>query len=388
MADIRFWEPTAAGNDKGAPPDYMPEMQVYADSVTDHAREQQAALRRWYEVAQWVWGFPSDTVTVTYVAVDQFRLSGDQTAEYHVGRRVKVIGATTNVEGVIAAAPFSAGNTDVTVLLPAGGAISNEALTVHVGESVLSPGGIPATFDDSGASVLAATNGATYYRTATATALFQVKAARLTNGNGAGVVLPGGAGLTLDMNVDGANGRDGSALVAGWWYVHCALHKHTGVGVLQATPNLPGNLWFDNANVPHADHPYSGLLGAVYWTGTEIRDFLQVGRHVSQTPFTLVNLQASASYVDANLGVACPVNVQEARGGLTVRDSGGAGGIRNGFVADATNGRGEKVYGGTLVASGDDNEEWSSVVNPITHAISWKTSTNAQLTLTVSHFIW
>lgn len=132
MAEIRHWENTGAGNDKGSPPDYPVEGYTYP-SINDTAREGMAVVRRWYEDAEWVWGFPSDDVTVAVLSTTQFRLSGDQTAEYVVGRRVRAVGTVTGtIYGAIDAALFTGGNTDVTVIWDSS-AMVTEAMVVHVG---------------------------------------------------------------------------------------------------------------------------------------------------------------------------------------------------------------------------------------------------------------
>lgn len=108
MGNISTWSSTAANNNQ-ATPDGYPEGQA-ASTLNDCARETMAAIRRWYEDAEWInWGH-----TPTRVSDTQFSVGTDQTAVYLVGRRVRLVGATTGY-GLITASSYSAPNTTITV---------------------------------------------------------------------------------------------------------------------------------------------------------------------------------------------------------------------------------------------------------------------------------
>lgn len=113
MASIRTWSITAASNNQ-ATPDGWPEGQA-PSTVNDVGREMMAALRTWYQDAQWIdYGHAPTRVSDT-----QFTVSTDQTAVYTVGRRVRVVGATTGY-GSISASSYGAPNTTVTVTWDSG----------------------------------------------------------------------------------------------------------------------------------------------------------------------------------------------------------------------------------------------------------------------------
>jgi len=113
VANIRTWSTTAANNNQ-ATPDGWPEGQA-PSTVNDVGREMMAALRTWYENAQWLdFGHAPTRVSDT-----QFSVSTDQTAVYTVGRRVRVVGATTGY-GLITASSYGAPNTTVTVTWDSG----------------------------------------------------------------------------------------------------------------------------------------------------------------------------------------------------------------------------------------------------------------------------
>ena len=132
MGDINNWANTGAGNDKGAPPDFPIEFYSFP-SINNTAREGMAVVRRWHEDAEWVWGFPNDDGTVTILSGTQFRLSGDQSVAYVVGRRVRAVGPVTGtIYGGISIVTGGGGNTDVTVVWDSG-SLAVEAVAVHVG---------------------------------------------------------------------------------------------------------------------------------------------------------------------------------------------------------------------------------------------------------------
>lgn len=113
MANISTWSTTAASNN-AATPDGYPEGQA-PSTLNDCGRETMAAVRRWYEDAEWInWGH-----TPTRVSDTQFSVGTDLTAVYLVGRRVRLVGATTGY-GSIGASSYSAPNTTVTVTWDSG----------------------------------------------------------------------------------------------------------------------------------------------------------------------------------------------------------------------------------------------------------------------------
>ena len=124
MSDIKTWSTAAASNNAASPngfPEGMP-----PSGVNDSAREAMAAVRRWYENAQWIdLGDPP-----VYASANTFTFASDKTATYTTGRRLKLTDAST-LYGTISTCAYSAPNTTVTVALDAGslsGALSAVAL--------------------------------------------------------------------------------------------------------------------------------------------------------------------------------------------------------------------------------------------------------------------
>jgi hypothetical protein len=127
MTGIELYSTTAASNNSASPNGWPEGMAPSA--VNDAARQMMAAIRTWYEDAQWIkWGD-----TTVYVGATQFKISGsDVTARYTVGRRVRAVGSSTGtIYGTISASAFA---TDTTVTVSwDSGSLSNETLTISIG---------------------------------------------------------------------------------------------------------------------------------------------------------------------------------------------------------------------------------------------------------------
>jgi len=135
MSDIKTWSAAAASNNVASPngfPEGMP-----PSGVNDSAREVMAAVRRWYESAQWI-----DLGDVPiYASATAFTFASDKTATYTVGRRLKLTDAST-LYGTIAACAYSAPNTTVTITLDSG-SLSGALSAVAVGTLTPSNSSIP-----------------------------------------------------------------------------------------------------------------------------------------------------------------------------------------------------------------------------------------------------
>ena len=69
--------------------------------VNDTIRQNMSEVREWYEDASWI---DLGLTGLTYVDSDSFRLTGDQTAQFHVGRRIRATGTTPfTIYGTISA---------------------------------------------------------------------------------------------------------------------------------------------------------------------------------------------------------------------------------------------------------------------------------------------
>lgn len=135
MSDIKTWSAAAASNNAASPngfPEGMP-----PSGVNDSAREVMAAMRRWYENAQWIdLGDPP-----VYASATTFTFAGDKTPIYSVGRRLKLTDAST-LYGTISACAYSAPNTIVTVALDTG-SLSGTLSAVALGALTPSNSSIP-----------------------------------------------------------------------------------------------------------------------------------------------------------------------------------------------------------------------------------------------------
>lgn len=110
---IDAWSTTAASNN-ATPPDGAPDGQP-AGTLNNCIRQNMAAVRAWYEDAQWV----NLGLTPTRTSGTTFTLVSDVTGTFHVGRRLKVTGSATGY-ATISASSYSAPNTTVTVTMDTG----------------------------------------------------------------------------------------------------------------------------------------------------------------------------------------------------------------------------------------------------------------------------
>lgn len=114
MTGIELYSTTAANNNSAVPNGFPEGMAP--SGVNDAARQMMAAIRAWYETAEWV----NLGDTPTYIGATQFSLVGDKTATYQVGRRIKATGTTPfTIYGTITVSAY-ASVTTVTVVWDSG----------------------------------------------------------------------------------------------------------------------------------------------------------------------------------------------------------------------------------------------------------------------------
>lgn len=128
MSDISEWDSTAANNNAVAPNGW-PEGQA-PSTVNDCGREVMAAVRRWYEDQEW----RDFGDTPTHTGSTTFTLSGDLTATYEVGRRIRATDSST-LYGVITNSSHAGGTTTITVALDSG-SLSASLSAVSLGPEV------------------------------------------------------------------------------------------------------------------------------------------------------------------------------------------------------------------------------------------------------------
>jgi hypothetical protein len=113
MSDLREWSTVANSNNASAPHGWPEGMDK--SGVNDSAREMMAALKTWYEDAEWLY-LNTVAQTVTKDTDTQVRIDlVDLTSEFSAGRRVKVSNGSTTVEAFVQSAAMNAGDTVVTL---------------------------------------------------------------------------------------------------------------------------------------------------------------------------------------------------------------------------------------------------------------------------------
>lgn len=126
MADIAEWK--ALADDNNLPvPDGFPEGMA-PSGLNNAARETMAAVRRWYDTAEWI--DPGDIPA--FLSANSFTLSGDRTDIYQVDRRIRLFDSGAWFYGTVSSAAVSGSVTTVAVDLDAG-QLSNGLARVAVG---------------------------------------------------------------------------------------------------------------------------------------------------------------------------------------------------------------------------------------------------------------
>lgn len=207
MSNISAWSTTATNNNAASPngfPEGMP-----PSGVNDSMREVMAAVRKWYESAEWI----DLGHTPAYVSATTFTIATDVTATYHVGRRVRCADVST-LYGTITASSYAAPNTTVTVTLDSG-SLSASLAGVSVGAASYNNSSVPTSLPEG--SIIAWNPG--YY----------------TDGSNGGYTNALGAGNTVSQANTYLN-------PLGWWVCDgAALNRSTSAifnGASRYLPNL------------------------------------------------------------------------------------------------------------------------------------------------------
>lgn len=122
---IEAWSTTAASNN-ASPPNGAPEGMA-ASTVNDTMRQIMASIRAWFEAAEWI----NFSHTPTRIDNDTFTVATDQTAVYHVGRRLKFTGGATAYATIVSSS-YGAPDTTVNVTMDSGN-LPSPLTTVSVG---------------------------------------------------------------------------------------------------------------------------------------------------------------------------------------------------------------------------------------------------------------
>lgn len=128
MSKISAWSKTAASNN-AAPPDGWPEGQL-PSTVNNCARENMAAIRTWYEDAEWLdYGFSYSRESATKFSVTSN--TSTATAWFLINRRIKAIDGANTLYGYVTEASISGSSTNITVALDSG-SLTSSLSTVSV----------------------------------------------------------------------------------------------------------------------------------------------------------------------------------------------------------------------------------------------------------------
>ena len=131
MSDIKTWSTAAASNDM-AVPDGAPEGWNSAN-VNNWGRETMAAVRRWYDQAEWLdFGH-----TPSYSNATTFSVPTDQTAKYVARRRFRADDGGSLLYGEVVSSTYSAPNTSIVVAMDGAGLTSS---LTGVALAILTPG--------------------------------------------------------------------------------------------------------------------------------------------------------------------------------------------------------------------------------------------------------
>ena len=151
MSKISTWSTTAANNNSAVPDGWAESM--LPSGVNNSAREMMAQIRDVWNDKEWfLLGDGDGTTTFTYASATSVTIASDITSTYHVGRRVKVIGANTSVTGIygkIATSSYSSPNTTLTFTFDSGSiSASDSTVDVYAGSTYVAPS-IPVIHDTS-----------------------------------------------------------------------------------------------------------------------------------------------------------------------------------------------------------------------------------------------
>lgn len=191
MSDISSWS-TTAGSNNSSPPNGWPEGMA-PSGVNDCGREVMAAVRRWYEDAQWI----NFGHTPTRVDNDTFTVATDLTAIYETGRRLKVGGSATGY-CTIASSSYSAPNTTINVTMDSGN-LPGTLSTVSIGILSYTSSALPLIPDGRLSSNVPLKNAANTF-----------SAVQRVSANNRGLELVGGGGTAAFAEFSGNAGTPGT----------------------------------------------------------------------------------------------------------------------------------------------------------------------------------
>jgi hypothetical protein len=191
---IKSYSTTAASNN-AAPPNGFPEGMAPA-SLNDGMRQVMADIRSWYEDPAWI----DLGDTPTYIGTTSFSVTGDKTATYAVGRRVRAIGTTPfTIYGTIATSVYGSVTT-VTVTWDSGTLNATlSAVALNLSQAAIADLRLTNIFASGSGGVIIKNNSGTTVLTVGA-------------GGGTGVTAAGGFNITglttLSAALDTAKGSD------------------------------------------------------------------------------------------------------------------------------------------------------------------------------------
>lgn len=244
-------------------------------------------------------------LTPTYVSAISFTLVGDQTTEFHVGRRVKATVTAGTVYGYISASAYGA-LTTLSVQLDTGSldsGLSAVALGLNSAANRSDP------LDDSAIinpyAPLTAFENLAVATASVSTATITADKIVVTNSSGRKAVLST-VSLTVNIASAGANGLDtGAEAASTWYYLWVIWNGATTAGLISASATAP--------TMP-TGYTHKGLAGAVYnSSGSDFIGMNQRGRDVAIVEQAALAGGSATAVTSFSLAAFIPPNVWTAR---------------------------------------------------------------------------
>jgi len=248
--------------------------------------------------SEWV----SSGLTPTYVSSSSFSLSGDQTTEFHVGRRLKITDGAGTDYAAISKSAFSAGVTTVTIDATT---LTTPVSAVSLGiNSAVNPSDPLASAAIISPCALTAFENLAIATTSVTAATITADKCVVRNSAGTAAVLST-VSLTVAITTAGANGLDTGAEAANTGYFLWVIwNGATVAGLLSASSTAP--------TLP-SGYTHKGLVGSVFNdSGSNFLTMVQHDRYVQIAPVVALSNGQATSATSVSLSTAIPPNVWRA----------------------------------------------------------------------------
>lgn len=308
-------------------------------------------------VTQWV----ASGVTPTYLSTTSFSLAGDQTAEFHVGRRIQLTVSAGTMYATIVTSTFGAGITTVVIALDTG--------VLDVGLSAVSLSILRAdrlAIPVNAMSMAGASRNATMNVTAaSATGAFTASEVIVESTLGGVSYKLASFSQSINLTVSGAGGMDtGTAPINGYVALYAIFNPTTltrSMLAVNATSTVAPPV-YAGAFMP-SGYGASALVSV--WS-TDAAGLLKIGcqddRSISFVSANILNTSTPALNPTAlSLTANIPPNTKSISGTLIVSSSAASGVEVSLFATNNTSGVGKSPVGGTISAGNSVTGSFSKV---------------------------